>query len=291
MEQIDLILLILIGLSVLVGRVRGLSDEILRLIIYILSGVLGYALAPLVQPVFSMVPGNALQRGMAIFSGTVVSWFVLKIAASSLIKKIKESRFRSLDGSLGTVFGGARAGIFLLLLNLIFGLLAPHLVQSSGILTIAGKGTAFLIHSFPEFEIFDPKKTETADAQDMNWKKRLLYYLQNTTVGEEEEKSSLLSYVSSKMAKEMSQKMLEQGLIKFEEKKDVVLLAENEQETDPEKQMMEISPEMLEENVAQTFEMRITAWLKDEPLDQDEIQKKMAEKLKERILQSEDSGD
>ena len=141
MERADLILLVLIGLSVFIGLFRGLSDEILRLVVYVLSCVSGYALIPVFQPFFSSVPGEAEQRSLAVFSGTIAVWFVLRIMASFLTRKIKKSSFRELDRSLGAVFGGLRAGIVLLLLNLIFGLFAPHIVQSSRILTLSSSYT------------------------------------------------------------------------------------------------------------------------------------------------------
>ena len=291
MEQTDLILLVLIILSVFAGLMRGFCDEILRLAIYVLSGVLGYALAPAIQPLFSSVPEETLQKGVAIFAGTIVAWFGLKIAASFLTQTIKESSFRKLDQSLGGIFGALRAGIVLITLCFVLGILNPHMVQTSRILTISDKGALCLFASIPEIKNFYPKKTETTDDQELNWKKRLLNYLQNTTIGEKEEEITLLSYISSKAAKEMSQKMFEQGLVKLEENKDVVLSVENEQKTDSKEQTMAVPPEILEESAKQMLERQIMAWLKDEPLDQDEMQKIMADKLKERMLQNEDSGD
>jgi len=180
-QQMDLILLGVTGLSVLAGYVRGLSDEILRLAVYVLSGILGYLFIPVFQPVFSVIPEEFFQRYFALFSGTIIIWFVLKIATALLTRKIRESRFKKLDKSLGGIFGGVRACLFLTALNFICLVLAPYLVESSKILTLSGIGTSCFFNAFPEYKNFEPKKIETTDIRDEGWKKRLLQYLQNTT--------------------------------------------------------------------------------------------------------------
>lgn len=197
MELTDLFLLIMIGLSFLAGYVRGLSEEILRLAAYFLSGVLGCLFLPEILPFFSVVPGDAAQRALALFSGTFIAWILLKMTTAIITRKIRKSRFKKLDKSLGLFFGGARAGFLLFVFGFVCMILEPRFAASSRILTLSGKGISFLFNAFPEYKNFEPEKNETEEAEEWTWKEKLLHYLQNTTVGEGEEKTTLLSYIAS----------------------------------------------------------------------------------------------
>ena len=217
MEQTDLILLVLIGLSVLVGFSRGFSFEIMRLGIYILSGVIGYAFVPLFQPVFSFIPFEPAQKTAAICLGSLVSWIVLRIVMSSLIREIRNSRFCHLDRSLGAVFGMVRAGVFLIAICLIFVFAAPKKVEESKILTWSHLGASKLFNAFPEIQTVQKEAEkiveegkEAVSAQEIteiSWKQRLLNYLENTTVDTKEGEKKMISAVASVMAKSMKKTM------------------------------------------------------------------------------------
>lgn len=273
MEQMDLFLFLLAGLSVLVGYVRGLSDEILRFISYVLSGILGCFLIPVFQPIFSIVPGEAAQRSLALFLGTVVVWFALKVVTTSLKQKVKESRFQKLDKSLGSVFGGVRIFAALIALNFVFEILSPRVVESSKILSLSGAGTSYVFDAFPEFENFKPKKIKTAEAQEWDWKKRLLYYLQNTTVGEGKEKTTLLSYIASKAVKEASEEKLSGAGEKAssEEQKKTGL---SDLKKDPE----------INRVSAQEFERRMISMLKGEAVDSSQNEEEALGAMRKKLL-------
>ncbi|MBR1777362.1 MAG: CvpA family protein [Alphaproteobacteria bacterium] len=270
MEQTDLILLIVIGLSVLVGLNRGFANEILRLAVYIFSGVLGYSFAPVLQPAFSFIPHAPTQKALAVLLGTFLAWLTLKIFTSSLVQGVKNSRFKKLDRSLGGVFGFARAGVLLILLCFGFGFFAPHVIRSSRILTLSHAGISRYV-DFPDPKASKEEREETADessaeqtktAEEQDWKKSLLHYMQHKTVDTKDGEKKLISSVSAIVGKSVAKDM-KQFL--------------------PKEQQENISAEEYEKFLARIFETQLTNWLNGKETDESEIQSILQEKITEAL--------
>ncbi|MBR4127415.1 MAG: CvpA family protein [Alphaproteobacteria bacterium] len=272
MEQTDLILAVLTGLSVLIGLSRGFCSEVLNLAVYVFSGVLGYALVPVFRPVFAFIPYEPVQQAAAGLLGMFVAWFVLKVFTGSLIGAVKKSSLNKLDRSLGGIFGAVRAGVCIVLFYVALFFCSPDLIGKSRILTLSSGW----IKKIPELD-FQKEKTvlssdemKTAEAKD--WKKRVLFYLQNKTVKTEDGEKKLISVLSSRAAKEFSGVLLEQG--------------------DEDVPLSSMQKRQLAEDA---FEMQLTAWLNGETLDKEEAEKrlrlKMLEMVKEKSSKNEDSGD
>lgn len=306
MEQTDLFLLVLIGLSVLVGYARGFSDEILRLAIYVLSGTLGYVSAPYFQSVFSSVSNENVRKVCALLLGTFVAWFVLRMITAVLIQKIKESRFKKLDSSLGGGFGLIRACVALFIISFGMNFCAPHILRSSKILTLSGAGLSQIAKLSPDLEMLDPKNTEKLETVEEDWKKRLLAYLQNTKVKKEGEEVTLLSYLSSFVARQMTQDMRRFSQAKssrsetassetlqsmFEQQGGENLSAvidDRDGKVNPQEDV--ISVEMMEKLAEPIFEAQLTALLNGQKPDENVLSTIMADKLKERMSENEHSG-
>ena len=274
MEQTDLILLVLTGLSVLIGFSRGFSYEIMRLFIYVFSGVLGYALIPLFQPAFSFIPFEPAQKTAAICLGTMISWIVLKIVLSSIVKEIRNSRFSGLDRSLGMVFGAVRAFVFLIILCLIFSFAAPEKIRESKILTYSHAGASKLFEAFPEIQTVQANAEKAMEEgkeavqlkaeQGINWKERVLAYLQNTTVDTPEGKKKLLSSVASVMARSMMKTSSSQGDIPPEMKE-------------------ALSSSETEKVFAETIEKHLSSWLDGEVSSQSEMGENIRNELQDKL--------
>ena len=244
MEQTDLILLVVTGISVLFGLNRGFTSEILSLAVYVFSGVLGYSSAPVFQPVFAAIPHEPTQKALAVLLGTFVAWLVLKILMSSLVHGIKSSRLAKLDRSLGGLFGLARAAVIIVAVNIVFAFLMPHIIQSSKILTLTQTGISKYF-DFPEFE--NPEEESDEDVKEEqagkngekdrpDWKKRLLRYLENQTLNTKDGEKKLISSVAGIFAKNVSENMM-QSL--------------------PEEQRGIISPEKMEKIVSKTVKKTV----------------------------------
>ena len=274
MEQTDLILLVLTGLSVLIGFSRGFSYEIMRLFIYVFSGVLGYALIPLFQPAFSFIPFEPAQKTAAVCLGTMISWIVLKIVLSSIVKEIRNSRFSGLDRSLGMVFGAVRAFVFLIILCLIFSFAAPEKIRESKILTYSHAGASKLFEAFPEIQTVQANAEKAMEEgkgavqlkaeQGINWKERVLAYLQNTTVDTPEGKKKLLSSVASVMARSMMKTSSSQGDIPPEMKE-------------------ALSSSETEKVFAETIEKHLSSWLDGEVSSQSEMGENIRNELQDKL--------
>ena len=274
MEQTDLILLVLTGLSVLIGFSRGFSYEIMRLFIYVFSGVLGYALIPLFQPAFSFIPFEPAQKTAAVCLGTMISWIVLKIVLSSIVKEIRNSRFSGLDRSLGMVFGAVRAFVFLIILCLIFSFAAPEKIRESKILTYSHAGASKLFEAFPEIQTVQANAEKAMEEgkeavqlkaeQGINWKERVLAYLQNTTVDTPEGKKKLLSSVASVMARSMMKTSSSQGDIPPEMKE-------------------ALSSSETEKMFAETIEKHLSSWLDGEVSSQSEMGENIRNELQDKL--------
>ena len=275
MAQSDLILLILIGLSILIGLIRGFCAEILGLVVYVFSGILGYMFAPIFMPAFTFVSFEPIQRGAAILLGTFIAWIVLKIVTASLVSAVKNSSLNKLDRSLGGIFGGLRAGVLLVVVAVVSGFVSPKLIQSSKILTLSYVSSAKMFKKFPEFDFIEKKEQnkensdaepqETETTQEQSWKKRLLYYLQNTTVDTKDGEKKLISSISSVLAKSAPKEMVQ----------NIVASEENGL----------VSVETYEKILEYVCEQQIVAWLNEEPINEEEMKKQIEKEVQKALLE------
>lgn len=112
---VDISLLAVLGLSVLLGLVRGLTFELMSLAGWIVAYVAASALLPVVLPNIQVgAPDSALRHVItfvAVFMLALVVWGLATRLVSLLIKSSPLSGF---DRVLGAVFGAVRALVLLL---------------------------------------------------------------------------------------------------------------------------------------------------------------------------------
>ena len=108
-NAIDLAMLLMLGVSLVVGGVRGLLYEVLSLagwlVAYIAARWLGPAMAPLL-PVGA--PGSAVNLGAAMVACFIGALLIWALVTWLLQKLVHASPLKPVDRALGAVFGLTR---------------------------------------------------------------------------------------------------------------------------------------------------------------------------------------
>jgi membrane protein required for colicin V production len=157
MNTIDIIILILVLLSSIIGFWRGITREVLGIFSWALAIVIAYFLHALPEPLVGMIVSNEFLK--EIISGLVV-FLVALIALTSITYSfsdaVKGSVIGGADKILGFLFGAARG--FLLISIVAMGANkfilknkenAPTLLKESKLIPIADTVIARLIQSIP----------------------------------------------------------------------------------------------------------------------------------------------
>lgn len=217
--QPDILILILVFLSVLIGFGRGFSVEAARLAVYVFSGIFGYCLIPVFQPAFSsFIPHDKTAWTLSLAVGSFVSWIALRILTSSLVQNVKNSRFGRLDRSLGAVYGLGRGVVFLFLFSFFTSAVSPRLFEKSRLMQMSFAGMQTLLRQYPELNVLPQKTTRQTDGAESDlppdasgrqnengdWKKSAADYVLNTNVQTKSGEKTLLSFASGLIAEGMA---------------------------------------------------------------------------------------
>ena len=112
---IDIAMLAVIGLSALVGALRGLTFEILSLLGWVAAWFAGLWLGPMLAPHLPIgTPGSPLNAIAAFAAAFVVVLILCGLAARAVSALVGKTLLRPLDRLLGAAFGMLR-GVFVLL--------------------------------------------------------------------------------------------------------------------------------------------------------------------------------
>ena len=191
-ERTDTILLLLALLSVYTGWARGFCNELMRLLTYLLSGVLAYALIPLIQPFVPDLNNPPAEQMIALIAGTVVVCFILRLSAKSLTDKVKASEFNDADKTGGALYGLVRGGAFILIIAVAIAVVAPHGLNNSRILNTAYAKARLFAYNVAGVEM----KEYAADAAEpLPWKTNLLNFIQDSTITTAAGETSVLAYL------------------------------------------------------------------------------------------------
>ena len=126
LNNLDVVFLIIVGVSALVGIARGMTKEILSILGWVLAAVATFYLTPMVNPIakehISSEILATLVSGMAILIVFCIVWILIvdKIAAV-----IRQSKLSVLDRLFGFVFGAARGVLIVVLVALMVSTLVP----------------------------------------------------------------------------------------------------------------------------------------------------------------------
>ncbi|MBQ7632944.1 MAG: CvpA family protein [Alphaproteobacteria bacterium] len=130
LNNLDVIFLIIIGISSLVGIARGMTKELLSVIGWILAAAALFYLVPMLNPftekyIASKILSN-LVTGMAVLIVFSIIWV---LTADKLASVIRSSKLSALDRIFGFVFGTARGVLIVILVALMFSTLIPAETQ------------------------------------------------------------------------------------------------------------------------------------------------------------------
>ena len=130
MNNVDMIILILVGLSALIALSRGLVKEVLSIIGWVLATISIIYLLPIFEPI---VDEYIVSGWMASIVGTIIILIAFMLiwyfATNGLIKDIRKSRLSTADRILGLFFGIARAFLLVVLFYIMIGWIMPPKTQ------------------------------------------------------------------------------------------------------------------------------------------------------------------
>lgn len=155
MNTIDIFILVIFGISALMGILRGFTKEILSLCSWGGAVGLSYVFLPLGRSITSPYIANTMMAdGVAFFGLFIVSLIILSILVNVMSGYIHESSFKGIDYSLGFGFGIFRGVVIVSAAELIFSTFSPRKTQSETFQTarfipMARKGGDTLLQILP----------------------------------------------------------------------------------------------------------------------------------------------
>ena len=227
LNNLDVVFLVIVGVSALVALARGVTKELLSITGWILAAVSVYYLLPIVDPITrkyiaSEVLSNLIS-GMVILILFCVFWV---LASDKISTQIRFSKLSALDRILGFIFGIFRGVIIVILLQIMISSLIPEESQKgvfaeSRYFKLAEDASGPIKNLIPEkwFEDLKAKgeglglradKTEEKSEDDKskdktvailkeyeNKDKRVKVYINDENLGSTKTFEKLLSYVKS----------------------------------------------------------------------------------------------
>jgi membrane protein required for colicin V production len=161
MNTVDIIILILVFLSAIIGFWRGITREVLGITSWLLAAVCTYFLHGLAEPLVGLIISNGFFKeivsALAVF---VVALVILTSITYSFSDAVKSSIVGGADKVLGFLFGTLRG--FLLISIMAFGankfLLknpenTPEILKSSRLIPLSDKFITMMVQSIPTTKV------------------------------------------------------------------------------------------------------------------------------------------
>ena len=127
LNNLDVVFLVIVGVSALVAIARGVTKELLSITGWILAAVSVYYLLPVVDPIMQKYIASGvlsnLVSGMVILILFCIFWV---LAVDKISTQIRFSKLSSLDRILGFIFGIFRGVIIVILLQIMISSLIPE---------------------------------------------------------------------------------------------------------------------------------------------------------------------
>lgn len=134
LNNLDVIILIIVGISALIALSRGLIKEVLSII----GWVLGTSAIIYLLPIFSPIASLYIKSGM--MAGVVTSLFILIVfliiwimITGKIISKIRNSKLSNIDRILGLFFGIVRAFLLVILVYILINWMIPKDKQAAAL--------------------------------------------------------------------------------------------------------------------------------------------------------------
>ena len=127
LNNLDVVFLIIVGISALVGIARGMTKEILSILGWVLAAVAIFYLVPIVNPIIEQYIASkmlaSIVSGLAVLIVFCIFWI---LTADRLGSVVRASRLSALDRVLGFVFGAARGVLIVILVALMITTIIPE---------------------------------------------------------------------------------------------------------------------------------------------------------------------
>lgn len=127
LNNLDVIFLIITGISALVGIARGMTKEVLSLVGWILAAAALFYLVPMLNPFMEQyVASKMLSYIVTAMAVLIVFSLIWILTADKLASSVRSSKLSALDRIFGFVFGVARGALIVILIALMLSTLAPE---------------------------------------------------------------------------------------------------------------------------------------------------------------------
>lgn len=126
LNNLDVIFIVIVGISSLVGVVRGMTKECLSIVGWILAAVTLFYLVPVLNPVMlQYVASNILASILSGMFLLIVFSIIWLLTVDKLASLVRGSKLSALDRLFGMVFGFLRGVILVILFALMITTLLP----------------------------------------------------------------------------------------------------------------------------------------------------------------------
>lgn len=147
MNEIDWIIVIVLGFSAIISLIRGFVKEALSLLMWVVAFIVAVSLSPRLEHLLAGWFGHETLRILVAFIGLFAATLIVGGLVNSLIVSlVAKAGLSPIDRLLGTVFGLLRGGILVLAVLLIIPLfidvsdqqwwndsaLVPHFMKLEG---------------------------------------------------------------------------------------------------------------------------------------------------------------
>ncbi len=157
--SVDLIILVLLSISALLGFARGLTHEVLGFFSWIgafFASLYGFPyMRPLLSPYISNVMIVNIVGAIIIF---IVAFLLFSLLARGVSTLVRDGALSSIDRSLGVLFGVVRGGMLLSLFYIVLSyFIAPSVwpdsLKESRFVGLSEGGAHFLMSLAPSIEL------------------------------------------------------------------------------------------------------------------------------------------
>lgn len=166
LNNLDIVILIVIGISGLIALSRGLIKEVLSIIGWVLSGFAVIWLLPVFTPLVQQYIESGLLAGIVSAIFILILFMIIWIfVTDTLIVKVRSSKLSSIDRLLGLFFGVMRAFLLIVLIYILISWCIPsdkqpEVMQKSKYFQLAGEFAKPIENLIPQ-ETLDIIKEKT----------------------------------------------------------------------------------------------------------------------------------
>ena len=144
LNNMDIAILVIVGISALIALGRGLVKEVLSIVGWVLAGAAVIYLLPVLNPFTLKYIESGWMAGIATAAFILIVFMIVWIyATAGVVGKIRTSKLSGLDRLLGLFFGIVRAFLLIVLMYILISWMMPvksqpDLLKKSKYFQIAG---------------------------------------------------------------------------------------------------------------------------------------------------------